>query len=38
VMGKTLNCPAVIVRNYKYKELHSKINSIIRPENEDLFR
>ena len=38
VMGKTLNCPAVLVRNYKYKESHSKINSIIRPENEDLFR
>lgn len=38
VMGKTLNCPVVIVRNYNYKESSSKINSIIRPENEDLFR
>jgi len=38
VMGKTLNCPVVIIRNYKYKESDSKINSIIRPENEDLFR
>ncbi len=38
VMGKTLNFPVVIVRNYNYKESSSKINSIIRPENEDLFR
>lgn len=38
VMGKTLKCPVVIVRNYNYKESHSKINSIIRPNNEDLFR
>ena len=38
VMGKTLNSPVVIVRNYNYKESSSKINSIIRPENEDLFR
>jgi len=38
VMGKTLNCPVVIIRNYKYKASDSKINSIVRPENEDLFR
>lgn len=38
VMGKTEKCPVVIVRNYKYKESNSKIDSIIRPENEDLFR
>jgi coenzyme F420-0:L-glutamate ligase / coenzyme F420-1:gamma-L-glutamate ligase len=38
VMGKTLNCPVAIIRNYTYKESSSKINSIIRPENEDLFR
>jgi len=38
VMGKTLNCPVVIVRNYKYNESSSNIKSIIRPENEDLFR
>lgn len=38
VMGKTLNSPVVIVRNYNYKESSSKIKSIIRPENEDLFR
>lgn len=37
-MGKTLNCPVVIIRNYKYDKSDSKINSIIRPENEDLFR
>ena len=38
VMGKTLNCPVVIVRNFNYKKSSGKINSIIRPENEDLFR
>ena len=38
VMGKTNNCPAAIIRNYKYHPTNSKINSIIRPENEDLFR
>ena len=38
VMGKTLYCPVAIVRNYKYKESVSTINSIIRPEKEDLFR
>ena len=38
VMGKTRNCPVAIIRNYKYKQTDSAINSIIRPENEDLFR
>jgi coenzyme F420-0:L-glutamate ligase/coenzyme F420-1:gamma-L-glutamate ligase len=38
VMGKTLYCPVAIVRNYKYKESVSAINSIIRPEKDDLFR
>ena len=38
VMGKILYCPVVIVRNYKYKESVSTINSIIRPEKDDLFR
>lgn len=38
VMGKTLHCPVVIVRNYNYNESSAKIKSIIRPENEDLFR
>ena len=37
-MGKTLSTPAVIIRNYNYKDSTLKINSIIRPENEDLFR
>jgi coenzyme F420-0:L-glutamate ligase/coenzyme F420-1:gamma-L-glutamate ligase len=38
VMGKTRNCPVAIVRNYEYKQSGSNINSLIRPENEDLFR
>jgi coenzyme F420-0:L-glutamate ligase/coenzyme F420-1:gamma-L-glutamate ligase len=38
VMGKTKNCPVSIVRNYKYQQTNSAINSIIRPQNEDLFR
>jgi len=38
VMGKTRNCPAAIVRNYEYTQSDSNIDSIIRPENEDLFR
>ncbi len=38
VMGKTRKCPVAIVRNYNYKDSSSKINSIVRPDNEDLFR
>ena len=38
VMGKTLNCPAVIVRNFKFKNKQDTINTLIRPKNEDLFR
>ena len=38
VMGKTNNCPAAIIRNYKYKQTETTINPIIRPQNEDLFR
>jgi coenzyme F420-0:L-glutamate ligase/coenzyme F420-1:gamma-L-glutamate ligase len=38
VMGKTLHCPVAIVRNYKYKESVSQINSLIRSEQDDLFR
>ncbi len=38
VMGKTLNCPAIIVRNYKFKNKQDTINTLIRPKNEDLFR
>jgi coenzyme F420-0:L-glutamate ligase / coenzyme F420-1:gamma-L-glutamate ligase len=38
VMGKTKNCPVAIIRNYKYEHTDSTIKSIIRPQNEDLFR
>lgn len=38
VMGKTNNCPVVIIRNYKYKQTDATINPIIRSQNEDLFR
>ena len=38
VMGKTLKCPAVIVRGYSFKIENGKIQDLIRPENEDLFR
>lgn len=38
VMGKTKNCPAVIVRNYEHKKDHSSIQELIRIESEDLFR
>ena len=37
VMGKTRNCPATIIRNYKFDN-QSKNNSLLRPKNEDLFR
>lgn len=38
VIGKTKNCPVAIIRNYKYQQKDSTINSMIRPKNEDLFR
>ena len=38
VMGKSLNCPVVIVRNYSYSSEEHKINELLRPDNEDLFR
>ena len=38
VMGKSLNCPVAIVRNYSYSSQEYKINELLRPENEDLFR
>ncbi len=38
VMKKTLNCPVVIIRDYKFEKEPSSIKQIIRPENEDLFR
>ena len=38
VMGKTLKTPAVLVRNFQFEPNNGTANSIIRPENEDLFR
>ena len=38
VMEKTANCPAVIIRDYEFKKEDGSIESMIRPENEDLFR
>ena len=39
VMGKSLNCPVAIVRDYSFKiEDHHLVDELIRPENEDLFR
>lgn len=38
VMGKTSRTPVAIIRNYKFKESDDKSISLIRNENEDLFR
>ena len=38
VMGKTLNSPVAIVRNFKFQNNNGTINSLMRPEEEDLFR
>ena len=38
VMGKTLNTPLAIVRNFKFQNNGGSVNSLIRPEKEDLFR
>ncbi len=38
VMGKTLNSPVVIVRNFKFQRNIGTVNSLMRPENEDFFR
>jgi len=38
VMKKTTNCPVAIVRGYDFKNGHSSIQDLIRPQNEDLFR
>jgi len=38
VMGKTLNCPVAIVRNFKFQRSIGTVNSLKRPENEDFFR
>ena len=38
VMGKTLNCPVVIIRDYLFKFENHSISSLIRSENQDLFK
>jgi len=38
VMGKSLKCPFVIIRDYQFKIGEHMIDELIRPENEDLFR
>ena len=38
VMGKTLNCPVVIIRDYSFNFENHNISSLIRSENQDLFR
>ena len=38
VMGKVENCPVAIIRNFKFDFSDAKIQKIIRPKAEDLFR
>ena len=38
VMGKTSKTPVAIVRDYSFQKGEYKINELIRPEDEDLFR
>jgi coenzyme F420-0:L-glutamate ligase/coenzyme F420-1:gamma-L-glutamate ligase len=38
VMGKTLRCPAAIIRNYKYDSSEGHLSSLLRPDSEDLFK
>ena len=38
VMGKTTNCPVVIIRDYEFKKEERSVSDLIRPKNEDLFR
>ena len=38
VMGKVQNCPVAIVRNFKFDFSDAKIQKIIRPKTEDMFR
>ena len=38
VMGKTLGCPAAIIRNYKFATSNDTAKSLVRPKDEDLFR
>jgi len=38
VMEKTKKCPVAIIRDYSFNVGENKINDLIRPENEDLFK
>ncbi|MDF2421404.1 MAG: coenzyme F420-0:L-glutamate ligase [Nitrosopumilus sp.] len=38
VMGKSLKCPIVIIRDYLFKPEDHSVDELIRPEHEDLFR
>ena len=38
VMGKTEKSPAAIIKNYSFESINDSISSIIRDEDEDLFR
>jgi len=38
VMGKTLNSPVAIVRNFKFQRNNGTVNSLMRLESEDFFR
>tara|TARA_B100000929_G_scaffold282420_1_gene262411 strand:+ start:294 stop:1025 length:732 start_codon:yes stop_codon:yes gene_type:complete len=38
VMGKVDRCPVAIIRNYKFNSTNAKIQKLMRPEREDLFR
>ena len=38
VMKKTTKCPVAVIRNHKFTNIHSTIDTMIRPEQEDLFR
>ena len=38
VMGKVENCPVAIIRNFKFDFSDAKIQKMIRPKTEDLFR
>ena len=38
VMGKSLNTPIAIVRNYKFNDFKNEMNYLLRSKDEDLFR
>ena len=38
VMGKVEKCPVALVRNYKFNFSDAKIQNLLRPKREDLFR